>query len=1006
MITAFRVFAVAVVALALTVPAAQAATYIVPQDAELIQKADAIVIATAVSSAAGYDARGGLVTRATLRVDESLKGDLEPGTELVLTELGGEVGGIAKMVSGAPRYEPGVRYLVFTSTNRELEPVTFGMGLGQFHFVDELAVRAGIHGFNANLDAHVERARDAELFTAYIRATVAQRRAPIDYFVEEAGRQIRAEAKIATNAFTSTSYLMQSGGRGFRWQTPVAAWVRNGISAGSGDGASAVGVGFGQWNGTGTGILYSDSGSDPSALGGLDRADSKNAVLFGDPNNEIDETTGVAGIGGISRATSGSVGGTQFWITTEADVVMAAISFSQACMNAVMTHELGHTLGFRHSDAAPPGTTCGSSAECTSDAVMNSSVACSLASNLRPYDQNAASTVYGGGGSTCNPPSITTQPQTRNLSLGSSATLSVVASGTGPFTYAWFIGNPGDTAQPTGTNSASITVSPTSTTTYWVRVTNSCSTQAAISTAATVFVSCTAPAIVTQPGNTTISEGASAQLQVGATGSGLAYQWYIGPSGDARQAVGFNSPNLSVSPAATAQYWVRVSGACGSPVNSQAATVTVIPCADVEVQTPTATPNPGIGNYRLNVNAFSSATPLQFQWFRGTTPGVGGVLVGSTHAINVTVAAPTSYWARVTNGCGRGVVSSLITVAPCTLPSIAAQPEDRTVVTGNTATLSVGIGSSGTTVKWYRGAVGDRSAEVGTGATVTVGPLTETTTFWAELTNSCGSVSSRAVTVTVDQATANLFLLNRRFNVQVRYRNQFASPPSEGLLTGRSLFSSQLSDTAIFWFDSPLVVELMVRISDVRPWENAFHVYFGGLSDVEFFITVKDTVTGKTVEYHKKANSLVGEIDRRSFPAGSSFQDGFDALMAQSSPFRLAANADLSTLRILNRYDVRIRYRNQFASPATEGYLLGRSITKVDSTETAVFYFENPEAVEWMVRFSDVRPFANRIDFFHGGLSDVEYTVEVMDTVTGLQRSYPVKPFSLAGGVDRQSFTP
>ena len=53
-----------------------AVTYIVPPDAEMIQKSDDIIVATAVSSVVERTPRGGIVTRYTLRVEESLKGKL------------------------------------------------------------------------------------------------------------------------------------------------------------------------------------------------------------------------------------------------------------------------------------------------------------------------------------------------------------------------------------------------------------------------------------------------------------------------------------------------------------------------------------------------------------------------------------------------------------------------------------------------------------------------------------------------------------------------------------------------------------------------------------------------------------------------------------------------------------------------------------------------------------------------------------------------------------------
>ncbi len=71
-------------------------------------------------------------------------------------------------------------------------------------------------------------------------------------------------------------------------------------------------------------------------------------------------------------------------------------------------------------------------------------------------------------------PSITTQPASTTITSGSTATLSVVATGTAPLSYQWYQGAVGTTTTPVGTNSASFTTPAlTATTTYWVSVSNS-----------------------------------------------------------------------------------------------------------------------------------------------------------------------------------------------------------------------------------------------------------------------------------------------------------------------------------------------------------------------------------------------------------------------------------------------------------------------------------------------------------------------------------------------------
>lgn len=71
----------------------------------------------------------------------------------------------------------------------------------------------------------------------------------------------------------------------------------------------------------------------------------------------------------------------------------------------------------------------------------------------------------------CAPVSIQAHP----LSATAPATLSVTAAGSEPFTYQWYTGTSGNADSPIdGATTSSLAVSPSATTSYWVRVSNAC----------------------------------------------------------------------------------------------------------------------------------------------------------------------------------------------------------------------------------------------------------------------------------------------------------------------------------------------------------------------------------------------------------------------------------------------------------------------------------------------------------------------------------------------------
>ena len=73
----------------------------------------------------------------------------------------------------------------------------------------------------------------------------------------------------------------------------------------------------------------------------------------------------------------------------------------------------------------------------------------------------------------CTPVSYAAQPANTTITQGQGAQVSVVASGTGPFTYQWYqLTNNGSVA--VGTNSSVLTISPAQTSQYFVWTYNNC----------------------------------------------------------------------------------------------------------------------------------------------------------------------------------------------------------------------------------------------------------------------------------------------------------------------------------------------------------------------------------------------------------------------------------------------------------------------------------------------------------------------------------------------------
>lgn len=352
----------------------------------------------------------------------------------------------------------------------------------------------------------------------------------------------------------------------------------------------------------------------------------------------------------------------------------------------------------------------------------------------------------------CIPTITTNLPPSLTINTGTSTTLTVVANTPG-LTYQWYRGATGDTSAPVGTNSASFTTPALTTqTSYWVRVTGSCS-QKADSSTVTIAI-CYPPAIVSNALASqwyVLGSGSSTTVWVNATGNNLTYQWYIGASGNTTTpygGVGGATTAINVTPANTTSYWVRVSGSCGASRDSTAMVVNVCASPTISSQPQGSIIFSGSTASMSVVAPDATNTPVSYQWYRGST-GDTSAPVGTNSASFTTPAltTQTNYWVRVTCGVCVPTDSQTATVSMCNYPQVLSSPGDFYTSVGQSVRLFTANGV-GNTYQWYTGASGDTTHPYASPNYyyADVAP-TVTTQYWAQVQN--GGCLSRTSTANV-----------------------------------------------------------------------------------------------------------------------------------------------------------------------------------------------------------------------------------------------------------------
>jgi hypothetical protein len=176
-------------------------------------------------------------------------------------------------------------------------------------------------------------------------------------------------------------------------------------------------------------------------------------------------------------------------------------------------------------------------------------------------------------------------------------------------------------------------------------------------------------------------------------------------------------------------------------------------------------------------------------------------------------------------------------------------------------------------------------------------------------------------------------------------------------------------------------------------------VFYGALSNVEYAVTVTDTQTGDVKTYLNPSGRFASVGDTSAFRTGGALNTGTarkathqgDASPASAPSGFCVPSSSRLCLRG-GRFAVEAVWKD-FAGNSGSG-------TAVPLTsDTGYFWFFAPSNVEVVTKVLDGRPLNGKFWVYYGALSNVEYTLTVTDTLTGVQRQYhnPSRRFASAG---------